>query len=173
VLVVRPPESGDAVPPFELDHIVVPLDGSAVAETALPVAIAWADVFGVPLALVRSILAPVPLDVALFPTADWVPLDPHDLVDRAREELERIADRVETSRGRPSVHVEMGRHPAVAIRDAAGRHGLVVIAAHAHGSFHRAIVGSVSDKVVRTAEGPVLIVRPPHLLERSPTREAA
>jgi nucleotide-binding universal stress UspA family protein len=174
VLVVRPSESSEPAPPFVPERVVVPLDGSPVAQTALPFAVALADAFGVPLVLVRSVLAPVPIDGALFPTGDWVPLDPHELVEGAKAELERIADGVETSRGRPSVQVDMGRHPAIAIGESAGRRGLVVIAAHAHGGLHRAVVGSVSDKVVRTAEGPVLVIRPPHTGgERAPAREPA
>jgi nucleotide-binding universal stress UspA family protein len=161
VLVVRPSESGEA-PTFRMDRVVVPLDGSTVAESALPIAVSLAGAFGAQILLVRSVLAPVPLDTAFFPVADWVPTDPRELVDGVKGYLEGIAERIETSRGRPRVHVEMGRHPALAVQDAAGIHGLVVMGAHAHGGLRRALLGSVTDKVVRTAEGAVLVVRPHH-----------
>jgi nucleotide-binding universal stress UspA family protein len=161
VLVVRPPQEGDEAD-FRIERVVVPLDGSAVAESALPAAVAVADAFRADLLLVRSVLAPVPLDTSLFPAPDWVPVDPRELVDSARADLDKVAGRVETARGRPHVHVDMGRHPAIAIGDAAGAAGLVVMAAHAHSGWRRAILGSVTDKVVRTAGGPVLVVRPRH-----------
>jgi len=158
-LVVRPPQSGEETD-FRIERVVVPLDGSTVAEAALPPAVALADAFRADVLLVRSVLAPVPLDTALFPAPDWVPVDPRQLVDSARADLEKVASGVETARGRPRVHVDMGRHPAIAIGDAAGKAGLVVMAAHAHSGWRRAILGSVTDKVVRTAEGAVLVVRP-------------
>jgi nucleotide-binding universal stress UspA family protein len=161
LLVVRPSESGEG-PAFRVDRVVVPLDGSTVAESALPIAMSLADAFGAHVLLVRAVLAPVPLDTSFFPTPDWVPADPKELVDGARGYLESVADGVETPRERPRVHVELGRHPALAVEDAAGANGLVVMAAHAHGGLRRAILGSVTDKVVRTAEGAVLVVRPHH-----------
>jgi nucleotide-binding universal stress UspA family protein len=160
VLVVRPPQSGEPND-FRVDRVVVPLDGSAVAASALPAAVALADAFGSDVLLVRSVLAPVPLDTALFPAPDWIPVDPRELVESARADLEKVAGGVKTARGRPRVHVDMGRHPAIAIGDAAGQGGLVVMAAHSHSGWRRAILGSVTDKVVRTADGPVLVVRPP------------
>lgn len=173
VLVVRPPEPDATEQSFSVDRVVVPLDGSAVAEAALGMAVALADAFAVPMVLVRSVLAPVPLDAAPFPAPDWVPVDPHQLLRSAEADLESIADRVETAHGRPSVHVEMGRHPASGIGDAAGSRGLIVIAADAHTGLRRAILGSVTDKVVRTAEGAVLVVRPTHVPGRSPAAEPA
>jgi nucleotide-binding universal stress UspA family protein len=161
VLVVRPPQAGEETD-FRIERVVVPLDGSTVAESALPLAVALADAFRVDVLLVRSVLAPVPLDTSLFPAPDWVPVDPRQMVDSARADLEKVAGGVETARGRPRVHVDMGRHPAIAIGDAAGKAGLVVMAAHAHSGWRRAILGSVTDKVVRTADGAVLVVRPPH-----------
>jgi nucleotide-binding universal stress UspA family protein len=173
VLVVRPPLA-DEDPDFRIERVVVPLDGSTVAESALPAAVALAGAFGADVLLVRSVLAPVPLDSGLFPTPDWVPVDPRELVDNARADLETIAGGVETARGRPRVHVDMGRHPAIAIGDAAGKAGLVVMAAYAHSGWRRAILGSVTDKVVRTADGAVLVVRPPRAAaERESARTGA
>jgi len=159
LLVVRPSQAGEKTD-FGIERVVVPLDGSTVAESALPTAVALADAFRADVLLVRSVLAPVPLDTSLFPAPDWVPVDPRQLVDSARADLEKVAGGVETARGRPRVHVDMGRHPAIAIGDAAGKAGLVVMAAHAHSGWRRAILGSVTDKVVRTADGAVLVVRP-------------
>jgi nucleotide-binding universal stress UspA family protein len=159
VLVVRPSQSGEDAD-FRIDRVVVPLDGSTVAEQALPAAVAFANAFRADVVLVRSVLAPVALDTALFPAPDWVPVDPGELVESARADLEKVAGGVETARGRPRVHVDAGRHAAIAIGDAAGRAGLVVMAAHAHSGWRRALLGSVTDKVVRTADGAVLVVRP-------------
>ncbi|MGE0157984.1 MAG: universal stress protein [Gemmatimonadales bacterium] len=168
LLVVRPPHGGETTTgqsptAFRLDRVVVPLDGSTLSESALPTAVALADAFGVPLLLVRSVLAPVPLDTAPFPAPDWVPVDPRELIAGATAELERVAAVVQTAHGRPTTHVDIGRHPALAIGDAAGIGGMVVMAAHPHGELRRAFLGSVSDKVVRTADGPVLVLKPPQV----------
>jgi nucleotide-binding universal stress UspA family protein len=50
--------------------------------------------------------------------------------------------------------------PAEAILDAAGDFDLVVIATRGNKGAVRAILGSVAEKVVRRAEGPVLVVPP-------------
>ena len=50
--------------------------------------------------------------------------------------------------------------PAEAILDVAGDFDLVVIATRGHKGAARAILGSVAEKVVRRAEGPVLVVPP-------------
>jgi nucleotide-binding universal stress UspA family protein len=162
VLVVRPAKAGEPAPAFRVDRVVVPLDGSTVAECAVPPAVAIAEAFGADILLVRSVLAPVPLDTSLFPAPDWVPADSRELIDGADAYLEDVASKVKTTRRRPGVHVELGRHPADAVGEAAGEGGLVVMAAHTHSGLRRAILGSVTDKVVRTADGAVLVVRPPH-----------
>lgn len=161
VLVVRPLESGPASLRLELARIVVPLDGSELAESVLPVAAHFADMLDVPMTLVRSVVAPLTSYVSYFPPGDSVPVDPRQLVEEAREYLERVVSiRLAGRQPRPTVKVTMGPSAARDICDAAGPEGLVVMATHGRGGIRRTLLGSVSDKVVRAAEGVVLVLRP-------------
>ena len=54
LLLIRPAEDGHAAPDG-LHGVIVPLDGSPLAEAVLPYAAAIAAAFGVPLTLLRSV----------------------------------------------------------------------------------------------------------------------
>ncbi len=161
VLVVRSPAPEATRLRLDVARVVVPLDGSALAESVLPTASYLSELFQAPLRLVRSVAVPMSSGLGFFPTADWVPTDPQQGVDEARGYLEGVAaTRLSGLRIRPTVQVTFGPHAARAICDLAGAQGLVVMATHGAGGMRRALLGSVSDKVMRAAEGPVLFVRP-------------
>jgi nucleotide-binding universal stress UspA family protein len=87
-------------------------------------------------------------------------------VERARKEatmrLEREAERLESRRLDVEVRVVQARSPAVGILDAAVEWGADLIAMGTHGrsGVSRMLLGSVSDKVVRSSDRPVLLYRP-------------
>lgn len=134
--------------------VVVPLDGSAVALDALPLALAIARAEGARLVLVR-IHAPASL------RADGASVDPELLLD---DELyvSRIASRL---RERTGVQVEtvlradgVARGIAGSARDTGAE--LVVMTTHGHTALTRFWLGDVARGVVRQASVPVLMVRP-------------
>jgi nucleotide-binding universal stress UspA family protein len=121
--------------------VVVPLDGSELAERALVFGTAIAERTGAPVMLVR--IARIGAD------------EPE--VAEIREYLRNTAARVS---GRVQFEVERGRH-ADAIIKLAHEAGdpLIVMSTRGQGGIRRWMTGSVADEVVRHAGVPVLLVR--------------
>ena len=160
VLVVRAREAG--VREAALTRVVLPLDGSEASEAALPHAVSLAKVLGIGVTLVRSI-SPLAYGDTF---ADYVPALYADLNAEIDAEvqgyLERTAAQVREY-GVTDVEVSApDGYPATAILEEAGTAGdrLVVMATHARSGIGRWVLGSVADRVVRHAVGPVLLVRP-------------
>lgn len=161
-----------------LGRILVPFDFSDDAERALETAGALAGTVGTgggaEIDLLHVIAPPMDPDI-------YVPLhDPHrsfSYVELAAEVEKTLAERfatdghdghdgegVEGGEGgvAVSVHVRDG-HPAATIADFAAERGsdLIVLGSHGLTGLRRFLLGSVSQNVVRAAECPVLVMRPP------------
>lgn len=138
-------------------RIVVPLDGSALAETALPLAAKVAADRKTQVILLRVIAPPsqVPSELA----ADLGPLV--DLAERrAAEALRTYAS---SFPGRLVVPVVLvGAHPAAAIIEWLRDHPVdaVIMATHGRRPLWRWLVGSVSETVRRNGLAPVIVVSP-------------
>jgi nucleotide-binding universal stress UspA family protein len=169
VLVVRPPSTTpqDLTPSLDIERVVVPLDGSPLAESVLPVAVLLAEALEAPMVLVSCPFAPVQADSTFFSHGDWVP-DARIAAEQGHEYLGEIARRVRSSSVEPVVHVEVGRHPASVVIRTAGSRGLVVMTTRGRSGLRRAALGSVADEVVRKGEGSVLLIRP--VAHREPGR---
>jgi nucleotide-binding universal stress UspA family protein len=135
------------------ERILVPLDGSPLAESIL--------------SQVRRILLHHDSEVVLLRSAALPPLDEGD-VSALLIALERDADGY--LRGQQLKLAEKGARvrtlvrtgpPADAILDAAGREKATLIAMTTHGrtGFSRWTFGSVAEKVVRASPIPVLLIR--------------
>ena len=138
-------------------RVLIPLDGSALAEQALPHAIAQARHFQAELILLR-VLEP-------FPHARGMSLGDLERIKQqastwAREYLERLAADVRqqgitvqavTIDGRP--HVEIPQFAETNQVD------LIVMSTRGQSGLSRWLMGSVADRVVRGATVPVLLVR--------------
>lgn len=136
--------------------ILVPLDGSALAEQALPLAEALAEASDSPiLILSASYVASVPgLDVS----DEQVRMiaDAESYLDRVASRLKKRGIAVETC-------APYGAARQVIVREArAHRAWLIVMATHGRGGLGRALYGSVADGVVRRAPAPILLVRAWH-----------
>jgi nucleotide-binding universal stress UspA family protein len=134
------------------DRILVPLDGSPLAETILFEA--------------RRLYAHVGSEILLFraavpPPTETAPLVTSDLEESARVYLERIRDRLE-SLGVPSRIVLRIGMSAEAILGAAREEAvsLVAMATHGRTGLARLLMGSVCERVIRSSPVPVLAVRP-------------
>jgi nucleotide-binding universal stress UspA family protein len=80
---------------------------------------------------------------------------------RAREVLDAVVEEVQSAGGTVAqVHLREGGvpHEIVALAEDTGI-GLIVVGSRGHGGIRRALMGSVSDAVVRHAHCPVLVVR--------------
>jgi nucleotide-binding universal stress UspA family protein len=143
--------------------ILVPLDGSAVAEQALAVGASLARRTGATLHLV-SVQEPIPAAV----TAE-VGQYGMELERESRAELNRyLSDTIETTRRAAPItlHGELLEgHPADAIAQYVTDHGidLVVMTTHARKGLARWWLGSVGDRLLRRVSIPILLLHPSEL----------
>jgi nucleotide-binding universal stress UspA family protein len=139
--------------------VVVPLDGSALAERALPTAVAFATEFGQPLLLVR-VLSPQPL---LGDEQEGVRL----YLDAVRQ---RIAS---TAPVNTTVVALVGMPVDEILWCAEGRSAsLIVMSTHGRGGSGRAFTGSVAATIMRRAGVPLVIVPPSAAGQRPPALAA-
>lgn len=136
-------------------HLVVPLDGSAMAEPALGRAAAIAQASGASIDLVL-VHAPTPLENP--GTATWE----LSVEGAARHYLETIVRELETSSGQRVTFSLRKGDPVDEICDRAAEVGadLIVMTSHGRTGFSRVWFGSVADGVMRRSRIPVLMLRP-------------
>jgi nucleotide-binding universal stress UspA family protein len=149
--------------PARVSLVLVPLDGSELAEEAIgpgvsvarqlgapvefvrvvnPTAEAWDGSLGVPIAVVQENVVKLKLEA-------------HRYLTGVRSE---VADAAPSCSG----VVLTASNAAHAIADHAHKRGaeLVAMASHRAGWVERTLLGSVTDKVLRSEVGAVLVVRP-------------
>jgi nucleotide-binding universal stress UspA family protein len=144
----------------ELKRILVPLDGSALSERALPLATALAQRFDSELILFRVLDVPEPGLATLFPENHWIreaqQVNYHEVqtyLEAKQVDLAGQGLRVRT--------LVRSASPAEDILLAAAdeKIDLIVMSSHGKGSPSRWTAGSVADKVMRHSPCPVLLVR--------------
>lgn len=143
-----------------MKRILVPLDGSAFAETALPVAAALARRFEGELHVssVVSDLPPVPLaasDGALV--GQWF----EEEKSRATRYLEEKSTSLSGSSS-PSIHTHVRSGPVTRTLQSLAMEidaDMFVLTTHGRGAFQRAWLGSVADGLIRRSERPALLLR--------------
>jgi nucleotide-binding universal stress UspA family protein len=164
VLLVRPEETAPELTHEPvLRHVIIALDGSALAEKVIEPAAALARLNQAEITLLR-IVKPV-----LFPGHDpkvvVQPPPAQPATDQAQSEahsnLEGIAERWRGQGMSVQIRVMVDERPAVAILELSQAlpESVIALATHGRGGLTRAVLGSVADKVVRGATGPVLVCR--------------
>lgn len=163
ILVVRPDEE-EVAKSNAVSEILVPLDGSPLAEAALEPAMNLARLWDAEISLVQ-VVRPIVLTSGApvsFPSgySDQVTAIRRDTAqDYIRDVAERIREAGLRSTGVAVIGTES--IPDTLINLAAPeRVSLMVVATHGLGGFKRMVLGSVADKLVRGARVPVLVVRP-------------
>jgi len=157
-MIVRGGEHPTAAPP--LTRLVVPLDGSPLAERALPTAAGLADALGLPIHLVRVVdFDPLRATVqaggqAAAASAEAQESPRHQAEEYLAVETRRLRDRDLTT----TSEVSTGPLTA-ALLDAIRPGDLVVLTTHGRGGIRRWLLGSTAEKLVRLASAPVLLVR--------------
>jgi len=144
-----------------LQHILIPLDGSALAEEILRPAVALGTLMGTRYTLLQAL---DPLVAEHIKPPYSVGLDRSMLAEireRALAYLEQIADRLRAQSLQVQTKLVVAQ-PHIAILDYADDHAvdLIALATHGHGGVARMVLGSVADKVVRGADVPILLQRP-------------
>jgi nucleotide-binding universal stress UspA family protein len=141
------------------EPIVVPLDGSAFAEQALPAAESLARAFGSYLVLVRAI---PPADTSVADTETVDALHVHVVKEReSRDYLARVRAEVEARGVAATTHVEDGT-PLVVIEHVWREQGaaLIVMASRGSDGHHGTLIGSVAASILEELEAPVLVIQP-------------
>jgi len=134
-------------------RIMVPLDGSRFAESAVPLALAVSRRTGAPLHLV-TVQEPIPS----FAYDEWQ----NAAEDWSQAYLDNAVERVRPLAGAEVTAVLLAGHVAEVLEEEARSRSadLVVMATHGRGAFSRAWLGSVADAFVHHTRRPVLLVRP-------------
>jgi len=138
--------------------MVIPLDGSQVAEQVLPYARFLAKKLAIPVNLLQVI---DPDAVALLANPEkgrYIDTIVHDITESSRAYLKTIAQSIPGA----SVQclVEKGKVEEVLIEHAApDKESLIIMATHGRSGIQRWLLGSVADKVLHGATNHVLLIR--------------
>jgi nucleotide-binding universal stress UspA family protein len=165
VLLVHPSEEKpDLENPPSLKHILIPLDGSPLAEQVLLPALTLGQLVEAAYLLLRVV------EPLLYIGADPIgyvprPIDPGWLEQEeedAHKYLVRISRRLRDQGLQVHSRVVAGGSPAAFILQEARDRAMSLIALSTHGrrGLARLVLGSVADKVVRGFALPVLVYRP-------------
>ena len=139
---------------LKLDKILVPLDGSTLAEAALSTACDFAARDGATISLVRA------AEAMALPGANTVEAQV-TAVREAEEYLAGVVKRL-ADKGikRVETHVWYGAAPAAIVEAASGpKADLIVMSTHGRSGLGRLVLGSVAESVLRGTTAPILIVR--------------
>lgn len=141
-------------------RILVPLDGSPLAELALVEALALAQLPNTEVMLLQVI---PPIEEVISTGLQEISLDQQWELqkEQALHYLRTISARPEWHGVQVDVAGEMGK-PAETILAFAEKHGVnrIVMSTHGRTSLGRWVFGSVADKILRAADTTVVLVRP-------------
>jgi len=158
VLLIPAGAKGPSGGPVEFDRIIVPLDGSPVAEHILPYAVALSKTLDGELILVRAYNPGFPGSTIRMREVSQI------VHDAAESYLEDKANQMR-SEGLEKISYEVLRGvPAEQITDfaLATPNSLTAMCTHGRHGVGRWVLGSVTDAVIHSSEEPVLVVRAPH-----------
>jgi nucleotide-binding universal stress UspA family protein len=142
-------------------HVLIPLDGSTLAEAIVERAVA----LGTPMDAEYTLLQALDLPTIGYAPALHATGADERILKQWRGEAQHYLDRVAeplVARGlRVSAYTVIGA-PAGAILEYTREHAVdvIAIATHGRGGLARALLGSVADAVLRGAGVPVLLFRP-------------
>ena len=149
---------------MKLNRILVPLDGSTLAEAALRKAVDLAAEDDATISLLRAAEAYTRLGD---------PVDAQVMAVREAEGyLAAVAQRLRR-RGCRRIEIHVGYGPAAAViveAATAQKADLIVMSTHGRSGLRRLILGSVTESVLRGTTIPILIVHPESGLVNIPVR---
>lgn len=147
---------------MKLQKILVPLDGSTLAEAALPTACDFAARDGSTISLLRA---------AEAMTLGGDPVDAQVTAIREAEEYLAAVVRRLADKGVRGVDTHVWYGPAAAaIVEAADvqKANLIVMSTHGRSGLGRLVLGSVAESVLRGTTVPILILRADHAPVEAP-----
>jgi nucleotide-binding universal stress UspA family protein len=165
VLLVRPDrrEETEAAEKVSFEHVLIPMDGSPCAEAIVEVATSLGRSFGSRYTLLRIVRYPDELVSAYVPgTIQMSQQVVDEGIRTSRDYLDEMSGKLRAEGFQIDTRVLVDSRPASAILSFAEDEevDLIAMATHGRSGMSRAVMGSVTDKVVRGAHRPVLVVRP-------------
>jgi universal stress protein A len=155
-----------------ITRILVPTDFSHTSDAALEFARTIADTFGASLHLVH--VFEDPFVTGAFAAETYAPMPPATRAALIEDATSRLAHRLTPAdrarfRGTAEIVTGIGAH---AIVDYAHDHNinLIVMGTHGRTGMAHLLLGSVAERVVRTAHCPVLTVHTDRVVARRPER---
>ncbi|HYI25308.1 MAG TPA: universal stress protein [Thermomicrobiales bacterium] len=146
------------------DRILVPLDGSELASTALVHAKELAKQLDAPLHLIRAIDPTVVNRVGTVGMGfDYTAID-ELLTEEEQDATAYIDSQVNTlnADGLTTTGVVLRGYAAAAIDSVAKEGDVIVMASHGRTGVRRWFLGSVAEEVLRQSQVPVLLIRQSH-----------
>ncbi len=140
---------------MKIARILVPLDGSALADTAL------SEVADLAVASSASVVVLRAVEMYSFPEANPMCADLD--MREAETYLATVEARLRLSGVRDVKRAVWYGPPAAAISKAARQHAvdLIVMTTHGRSGFGRILLGSVAEAVIRASTIPILVLHPP------------
>jgi nucleotide-binding universal stress UspA family protein len=145
---------------MQFRHILAPTDFSEYSKQAVTSALEWAQKFGAKLTILHVIeLPPYPVEGYVPPSLSATFMD--DLERQATTDLALVVPEAEKAGVEVARVVAVGS-PYRKIIDLAEAEQveLIVMATAGRTGFSRLVMGSIAERVVRTASCPVLTIRP-------------
>jgi nucleotide-binding universal stress UspA family protein len=167
VLVVKPPTS--YLNPQMVDgfkRIIVPLDGSVLAEQILPRVLTLAKLEDAEITLLNVLIPESYSQKEIVdPVMPWWDKD----VATAQAYLFRIAGELRRDGASVTTDIVIAENVASAIRDFAAREkaDLIAIATHGRGGLARMLRGSVADAIMHSGRMSMLVLKPDNVAARA------
>jgi len=159
--------------PGVVHSILLPVDGSALAEAAIPYAKELARRFDATIHLVRVAETPEIYSLLSVPagapaSADVLNQLAQQLVETATGYVNELAERLRGEGLRVEPHVLEGLAPEQLLAYERERQpSLVVMATHGRSGLSRVVFGSVAERLLREGTVPLLLIRPPEAAQES------
>lgn len=159
VMIIRKEIEGPG--PVGIMRLVLPVDGSPLAEESLPFATTLARRLSIPVLLVRSVNVAEMMPPAVG-MGEAIPFEMYDQAERemrqdAEQYLQNVAAKLRADGLNVAAQVLFGP-PATAISDVTHAGDVVILVSHERSGIARWLLGSVAEQLVRVDEVPVVLV---------------
>lgn len=153
--------AGTVTGPVGITRLVVPLDGSPLAEGALAVAVGISRQRQTPIVLLRAV-NPVDLMPPAIGLGEGVPFGMYDELEQEEQHsagsyLEKVAAELR-QQGLPVVTGVLEGSPVTAITEATKPGDVVLLCSHERSGVMRWLLGSVAEEISREDDVPVIFV---------------
>ncbi len=140
--------------------VIIPLDGSKLAEECVPTALDIAEACGAEAVFIRAVH--LPSYAISGPGAEYYGVDYGVSAKRdgAQKYLEQFVEMAKSKGLSASSHAALGNAAARIIEETTNvPDAMIVISSHGRSGVRRMILGSVADKIVRSSHHPVLVLK--------------